>query len=177
MQRFYLTILSFVVVLAMVGSVSAGGSGGLECKARLSGDQEVTTPPGGVVTDTTGKFRISFNDDETIAEYRLEVRDGVRVTQAHIHCAPAGVNGPIVAFLAGFHDRGWDVDGRWIDNATLTDDNVLAAATPSPTCPNDINNLRDLAQAGRDGNLYANVHTIAHAGGEVRGQLECEDED
>jgi hypothetical protein len=172
MQKFWMIISSLVAILAVVGN--AGGDEGLECKARLSGDQEV---PAAIVTDTAGTFSLRFNDDETKAEYRLEVRDGVRVTQAHIHCAPAGQNGPIVVFLAGLHLPGWDVDGKWIDNAALTDTNVLAANTPSPTCSNDINNLRDLAQAGREGKLYANVHTTANPGGEVRGQLNCEDED
>ncbi len=179
MQKFCLTILSFVVVLAMVGSANAdrgrgsrgdGNDKGLECRARLSGDQEV--PP--VTTITTGRFRIEFNENETAAKFELKVNDGERVRQAHIHCAPAGVNGAIVAFLAGLHNPGWDVDGRWIDNATLTDVNIMA---PNAACPNSIANLRDLAQAGRDGNLYANVHTTANPSGVARGQLECKDED
>jgi len=116
MQKFCLTILSFVVVLAMVGSANAdrgrgsrgdGNDKGLECRARLSGDQEV--PP--VTTITTGRFRIEFNENETAAKFELRVNDGERVRQAHIHCAPAGVNGAIVAFLAGLHEGVWpDLD-------------------------------------------------------------------
>jgi hypothetical protein len=137
-----------------------------EFKARLSGDNEV--PP--VETDSFGRVEIVFNKDETKAEYHLTVRKGVRVTQSHIHCAPDGVNGPVVVFLAGLHARGWDVDGSWIENATITDDNVMPPPAGSP-CPQAITNLRELAQAIRDGNTYANVHTIAHPGGEIRGQL------
>ena len=53
----------------------------------------------------------------------LELHDGVRITQAHFHCGEEGANGPvIVIFLAGFHDRGWDIDGHWLDDVTITDE-------------------------------------------------------
>jgi CHRD domain-containing protein len=142
-----------------------------EFEARLTGSEEV--PP--VVTNTSGKAEIVFNKDETKADYELTVRKGVRVTQSHIHCAPKGVNGPVVVFLAGFHNRGWDVDGSWIENATVTDANVIPPA-PGP-CPHVIENLRDLAAAIRAGDTYVNVHTVANPGGEVRGQLRGEDDD
>ena len=141
-------------------------------EADLVGDQEV--PP--VATATTGKVEIEFNDDETKAEFELEVRKGVRVTQSHIHCGARGVNGPVVVFLAGFHDRGWDVDGSWIENTTVTDANVIPRPV-SAQCPFAINNLRDVARAAREGVAYVNVHTVAFPGGEVRGQLESGDDD
>jgi|RhiMetdeSRZDD1v2_1073273.scaffolds.fasta_scaffold17972_3 hypothetical protein len=145
---------------------------GQEFTARLIGAEEV--PP--VVTDTTGKVEIQLNADETKLDFELTVRKGVRVTQSHIHCAPKGVNGPIVVFLAGFHNRGWDVNGRWVENATATDANVMPPPAGS-TCPVPLNNLRDLAAAIRQGNTYVNVHTVAHPGGEIRGQLHRDDED
>jgi hypothetical protein len=45
------------------------------------------------------------------------------------------------------------------------------------TCPQAINNRRDLAEAMRRGNTYVNVHTVAHPGGEIRGQLRQDDEE
>lgn len=151
----------------VAGTRSSAREQGQKFEARLSGAEEV--PP--VVTDTTGKVEIIFNEDETMATYELEVRKGVRATQAHIHCGARGVNGAVVVFLAGFHNRGWDVDGSWIENATVTDANVIPLAV-SATCPIAINNLRDVARAAREGFAYVNVHTVAHPGGEVRGQLE-----
>ena len=94
--------------------------------------------------------------------------------QAHIHCGARGVNGPIVVFLAGNHTPGWDVDGSWIENTTVTDANVLPRTAAQ--CGFAVNNLRDVAQLAREGNAYVNVHTVAHPGGEVRGQLETEDD-
>jgi len=35
----------------------------------------------------------------------------------------------------------------------------------------DITSIADLAQAVRAGKIYANVHTVAHPSGEIRGQL------
>jgi hypothetical protein len=130
-------------------------------KTRLSGEQEV--PP---VTDqgTTGKFEIQFNRDFTEGDYTLRVNSGVRVTQAHLHCAPAGVNGPVIIFLAGFHDRGWDVDGKWVSDATVTNANIVNTACGAT--------LREIAQSAARGNVYANVHSVAKPLGVARGQLE-----
>src|SRR5438093_7576139 len=89
-------------------------------QARLTGNEEVPA----VATDTTGRFEILVNKDVTAGEYTLRVDSGVRVTQSHFHCGPAGVNGPVIVFLAGFRGEGWDVDGKWVSNATITDANI-----------------------------------------------------
>jgi hypothetical protein len=155
MKKLYIYILIMAGFLALNGIADADE----KFKAKLSGAEEVPA----VMTDTKGKFQIKFNSDETAAEYRLKVSDGVRITQAHIHCGAEGMNGPVVVFLAGFHDLGWDVDGKWISKATVTDLNII-----DTTCGTD---LSELAQAMRDGNTYVNVHSVANPGGEVRGQI------
>jgi hypothetical protein len=129
-------------------------------QARLTGDQEV--PP--VATDTTGRFEILVNKDQTEGEYTLRVESGVRVQQSHFHCGPAGVNGPVIVFLAGFHAPGWDVDGKWVSNATITDANVVNTACGAT--------LAAIFEQARNGNVYVNVHSVAHPPGVVRGQLE-----
>jgi len=153
---------SFIIgtLLALLAVATVVGAGEETFRATLTGDQEV--PP--VVTQTTGKLTIKFNKQETEGEYTLRVNDGVRVTQAHFHCAPRGVNGPVIIFLAGFHDRGWDVDGKWISNATVTNANIVNTSCGAT--------LAAIAQAMRDGRVYANAHTVAHPGGEIRGQVE-----
>ena len=139
-----------------------------EFRAVLRGAEEV--PP--VTTNTTGVMEINFSGSPSKLLVELSLSRGRRVTQAHFHCGRRGVNGPIVAFVAGFHDRGWDVDGAWIDHETLTNANILQDATPAPpACPRAINTLADLRRAMLDGLIYVNVHTLAHPAGEVRGQV------
>ena len=73
------------------------------------------------------------------------------------------MNGPIVVFLAGLHAASLDIDGKWVSNATITNTsiiNTLCGATVSA-----------LAQSIRNGNTYVNVHSVAHPGGVIRGQL------
>lgn len=128
-------------------------------KARLTGDQEV--PP--VATDTTGRFEILVNADQTAGEYTLRIESGVRVTQAHFHCGVAGVNGPVIVFLAGNHPNGWNVDGKWVSNATITDTNVV-----NPACGATLNQIFENARLG---GVYVNAHSVSNPGGIVRGQL------
>jgi hypothetical protein len=130
-----------------------------EFVATMTGAQEV--PP--VTTMTTGSARVTFNANFTKASFQLTVNKGKKVTQAHIHCNVVGMNGPIFLFLEGFHAPGWNVDGEWIDNATLLKSNIV-----DPSCGTT---LRDIAVAMEDGRAYANAHTVAHPSGEVRGQL------
>ena len=96
--------------------------------ADLTGAQEV--PP--VATETEGEITVSFDRELTEARFRLNVEDGMAVTMAHLHCAPTGVNGPVVAFLFGMVPGGFDVNGR-LAKFTLKDANITAI-TPHPDC-------------------------------------------
>ena len=160
--RIVVALLGAALVMPLVAEADGKGRQRqqLDFKARLSGAQEV--PP--VTTETSGSFRIDFKRDLSSAEFKLRVNDGTRVTQAHIHCGPEGTNGPVVVFLGGFHAPGWDIDGWWVGNATVTDANVV-----NPACGSTLADLLSSMQAGQ---TYVNVHTVANPGGEVRGQLQ-----
>jgi hypothetical protein len=134
-------------------------------RADLRGDNEV--PP--VDTETTGELRIRFAHDFSSATLRLDLNDAERITQAHFHCGEEGMNGPVVIFLAGFHDRGWDIDGRWLSNVTITDQNIVNTSCGST--------LREIAQAMEDGRIYVNAHSVANPPGEVRGQVRSRGDD
>ena len=114
------------VLVAIVGFAGVATADEL-FKATLTGDQEV--PP--VITETTGKAFLLLNKEETAIEFQLHVSSGVRLTQSHIHCAPVGVNGPVVVFLAGLHSAGLDVDGKWVGNATIKDSSIVNTACGS----------------------------------------------
>jgi hypothetical protein len=93
---------------------------------------------------------------------------------AHIHCAPEGVNGPIVVQLAGTApgNRGFNVNGPWIGSAELTDANVQPQSCPTPDGPVLVNNLVGLLNLMVRGLTYVNIHTTANGSGEIRGQVE-----
>lgn len=173
MKRLGATFFMLAALLAV--SSLAYGDKGLRFEATLSGAQEVTTPPGGVDTDTTGEIKVNFDAGLTQAEFDLSVFNGEGVTVAHFHCERPGRNGPVVIFLFGPVDP-IDVDGE-LAEGTLTNAGFLpAGAGAGPTdCPaligRPVNNIASLALAMRDGLIYANVHTVAHPGGEARGQL------
>lgn len=71
---------------------------------------------------------------------------GVSATAAHIHEGRRGTNGPVVIPLRRTGDNEWSVP----PDTRLTDRQF---------------------QSYRDGLLYVNVHSAAHPGGEIRGQL------
>lgn len=151
----HLLVLTFLSVLGTAPLVWAE-----DFIAIALGASEV--PP--VPTQTLGLARFSTSQSGTRIEVQMFVFNGDAVTQAHIHCAPSGQNGPVVVFLAGLIDNGHDIDGRWISNAKFKEDNII----PGSVCGDT---LGELLIAMRSGNTYVNVHTVANPGGEVRGQI------
>lgn len=138
--------------------------------AELSGANEV--PP--VVTDTTGEARFILDGD--VLRFELEIEDATEifgVAGAHIHCAPAGENGGIVAFLAGAVPGGFD--GTVEIKATLSDANILNHVDHLGNENACGESLEELIEAMEAGNTYVNAHSPDHPGGEIRGQIEAID--
>jgi hypothetical protein len=160
MKKLIVAIAVIATMIAMSG-VAQGGSDRLRrtvFKAELSGANEV--PP--VETETTGKAKFVVRGSSI--HFELEVDDAENVfgaAGAHIHCAPAGENGPVVAFLAGAVPGG--LDGSVEVEATLT-----AANITDPACGADIAGLVKSMRAGR---TYVNVHSTEHPTGVARGQI------
>lgn len=153
-------LLFSLLSLLAVGNVAADNA--LNFRVVLSGDQEV--PP--VVTDTSGSAILHVNRDLSAVRFKLDIRaaDGILgIAGAHLHCAPAGANGPVAAFLSGAAPPA-GFDGRVQVRATLRDASVLPTDCGST--------VADLVEAMLNGRVYVNVHSVANPGGEVRGQIE-----
>ena len=170
-MRYIFSAALVAILLAVAPSAQAQG---FNFKAGLSGDQEV--PP--IDTATTGRISLKFDSLLSEARYDLHINDGELITQAHLHCAPAGTNGPAVAFL--FNGApvpgpgGIDVDGR-LERGVLTNLDII----PTDCGGSPINNIASLLAAVRDGNIYVNVHSELNPPGVVRGQIfdRCDHDD
>lgn len=129
--------------------------------AAQSGGEEVPAN----TTESRGHARFWLSEDGTELRYRLIVANIEGVTQAHIHLAPAGVNGPIVVFLYGFNPAGITTNGI-LAEGTITQANLIArpAIGFGATMP-------ELVARMRTGGAYVNTHTLAIPGGQVRGQV------
>jgi hypothetical protein len=161
MARIFRTVLAFGVPMFLAAAVHAAP---LSFRATLTGAQEVPA----VDEPTRGTASFRFDPGLGTMRYELRVTSGVGVTQAHLHCAQAGVNGPVVVFLFGPDNTGLDVTGK-LASGTITNADVIA--TESDLCGKPLNNIASLYDAILEGRVYANVHTTAHASGVVRAQL------
>ena len=156
----------FFALLCLGLSGVASAASPFSFNAQASGDQEV--PP--TITSTRGKIKLNFDRALSKVDFVLTVKDGVAVTQAHLHCGRAGSNGPVVAFL--FNGApvpgpgGIDVDGL-LARDTLTNESIV----PGPCGDFNIVNIASLFAAMRDGIIYLNVHSEGNPPGEVRGQI------
>ena len=129
------------VVLALCVLVGTGGAA-FAADVKVSLSGGEEVPP--VTTSASGSGTITIGDDHSVSG--SVTTTGIVATAAHIHMAAAGQNGPVAVPLTKSGDNGWDV----APGAKLTDAQY---------------------EAFKAGNLYVNVHSAAHPGGEIRGQL------
>lgn len=166
MRRFvFFVSLGIVIVGAGMQASVHGQEGRSVGQARLSGDNEV--PP--VDAKGRGQASIFIKPAASEIDFRVTVTNVADMTQAHIHCGPAGVNGPVVAFLFGFLPGGSTLNGV-LASGTITENQIIPRPD-SAACPGGVGGLDDLLAHIASGNAYVNVHTIANPGGEIRGQI------
>ncbi|TVP43886.1 MAG: CHRD domain-containing protein [Gemmatimonadales bacterium] len=128
--------------------------------APLSGAQEV--PPAATRARGNAIFRLSA--DGTELSFRLIVANIENVTMAHIHCAPAGVNGPVVVWLYPLSPPAQLIPGR---TSGILSEGTVTGVT-SNACGATLTELVDRMRAG---DTYVNVHTAQFPPGEIRGQI------
>ena len=97
-----------------------------------------------VTTQAKGSGKITIADDKSVSGSVKTT--GVAGIMAHIHEAPVGKNGPVIIPLEKKADDEWSVPA----GAKLTDAQY---------------------ESFKAGNLYVNVHSAEHKGGEIRNQL------
>ena len=162
---------AFVASVCLSGLVVAAQGQGRRYSATLVPGQEnpALAAPG------QGTILLDVNEGSGEIGYLLSYQNLTAVTQAHIHFEKPGANGGIMLWLC----------------QTATNPAPNAA---TPVCPADSGSVSgilvasdvrgiagqrltagDLAAAVdqiRNGLAYANVHTTAHGGGQIRGQIQ-----
>jgi hypothetical protein len=127
-------------------------------QAGLSGAGEF--PPRSSAADGA----MGFNVEGSTVHYSIEVHGITGVIGAHIHSGAAGSNGPIAIALypgpgVNFSSTPTNgVDGILIEGSFTAADVVGVS-------------FDELLSEMRAGTAYANVHTTAFPGGEIRGQV------
>jgi hypothetical protein len=132
-------------------------------QTHLSGNEEVPVRE----TNAQGQAIFQVNDDGTAISYTLIVANIENVTQAHIHLAPSGVNGGIVAWLYPAAPPSRLIPGRTqgiLGEGEITASSLVGSLSGQP--------LSALLDAMRNGGAYVNVHTSQFLPGEIRGQVD-----
>jgi hypothetical protein len=120
----------------------------LTTNLALAGDSKVTLTGKeevpAVETAATGTGTITVGADKSISG--SVTTKGIDGIAAHVHQAAAGKNGPPIVALEKGSDGAWNVP----QGSKLTDEQYASY---------------------KAGELYVNVHSAAHKGGEIRAQL------
>jgi hypothetical protein len=158
-RKLLVTLLVIMALFVAVGAVSANRGAFV---APASGDQEV--PPAD--TRARGQAVFQLSRDGTELHYKLIVANIENVTMAHIHLAPAGVNGPVVVWLYPDSPPPELIPGRFsgiLAEGVITDADLVGLLAGQT--------VADLVAEIEAGNAYINVHTSQFPAGEVRGQI------
>jgi hypothetical protein len=139
------------------GSDHAGGNFG----THMKGENETPPRP----SQAQGQLVLRLDNDGNLV-YRLLVAGGVDITQAHIHLAPPGSPGPVIAWLYPAAPPAQVIPGRF--DGVLAEGVIGDAGVVGPLAGQGVAGLIAAIQAG---NAYANVHTVAYPPGEIRGQM------
>jgi hypothetical protein len=157
------TILVLLLVLfTLTATVAANPGQQKNFTAHLAGAFEVPA----VVTVSTGQAIFKLSPDGSSLHYKLIVANLEDTLQAHIHLAPAGTNGSVVAFLYPSGPPPQLIPGNF--SGVLAEGDITAANLRGPLLGMTIDDLMANITAG---NAYVNVHTSANPGGEIRGQI------
>ncbi len=130
--------------------------------AHLSGREEV--PP--VPTRAQGQARLRLSDDGLELRFSINVANINNINQSHIHLAPRGVNGPVVAWLRPEGPPPELIPGRF--QGPFAEGIITASDLVGPLAGQPLSALIDAMEAG---NTYINVHTLQFPPGEIRGQI------
>jgi hypothetical protein len=176
-RRLFGALIFVIPAVLAVATIAVAGDGGKRSfKAdTLTGYQEAIAP-GPISTTGTGTFEADLDGD--VITYTLTYRDlegvlvtGGVVTQAHIHFGQRGVSGGVIAFLCGGPKPACPPSPATV-TGTITPADIAGPANQGI----EPGSFDEAVRAIRAGAVYANVHTTRWTTGEIRGQVNDQDQ-
>jgi hypothetical protein len=137
----FISFIRFAPALLLLGA-GAAGMAARAADVAVKLTGDQEVPP--VTSAATGVGTLVIKNDHSVAGSIKTT--GIEGTVAHIHLAEPGKNGPPIITLTKTTDNTWSVP----EGAKLTDDQY---------------------KSFKEGNLYVNIHSAEHKGGEIRTQL------
>jgi CHRD domain len=128
--------------IALIAALSTAGAAAQSADVSVKLTGDQEVPA--VTSSATGVGTLVIKSDKSVSGSIKTT--GIDGTMAHVHLGEPGKNGPPIITLTKTADNTWSVPA----GAQLTDDQY---------------------KSFKDGNLYVNVHSAEHKGGEIRTQL------
>jgi hypothetical protein len=139
-------------------------------RARMSPSQEVPA----VSSQASGDFEARIEDNQVTFKFTYEGLEGGNSLFAHIHLGQRTANGGVMTFLCGGGTKPTPCpNGSGTVEGTITGADIIGLATQQvPSGAVDAAAaFQEFVRALRNGTAYANLHTTASPGGEIRGQI------
>ena len=159
---------AFVASVCLSGLVVAAQGGGHRYSAVLTGDDEVPA----VSTVAGGTLTIDIDEGNEEIDWELTY-SGLQaaVSQAHIHLGQPGINGGIVLWFCKTTQTAPDGTATCPQSGTLS--GTFSASSVQAISGQQIaaSDFEAAVAFIKKGFAYANVHTSASTGGEIRGQV------
>ncbi len=141
-RRFIAAMAIMAAAPVLSACSSMGPMGGMSNTQTLTLSGANEVPP--LTTPASGTATVTINPDRSVS-VKVTVT-GMTATASHIHEGAAGTNGPVIVPF------------------TKTADNAFASSDGAKLTESQYTSYKA-------GNLYVNVHSAAHPGGEVRAQI------
>ncbi len=157
-----LSRLSMLLIGLTLLSVPVARAQTAKFDATLSGKNQ--SPP--IDTPAHGRATFVLSKSGRSLHYTLYVADIENASMAHIHIGQVGEEGPVGAWLYPSTPPPVVKKGKFtglLARGTLTAANLVG--------PLKGKSIEDLVSDIKAGDAYVNVHTTAHPGGEIRGQI------
>jgi CHRD domain len=177
-RRLQLVLAIGVVSLLGAVGVAVATGGGQDIRERLTGYEET---PQALSTPANGEFKAHVSRFSEKLTYRLSYRDFESdVTQAHIHFGARATSGGISVWLCG-NPSPTIMPPAGTPTCPLREGTVNGVLEPDDVvgpggqgiAPGEWDELVDAIRAGV---TYANVHSVNRGPGEIRAQLEDDDD-